>query len=372
MEGLGSLASGIAHDFNNILGIILGHISLIGRQRSDPEKFAQSKEAIEKAATRGASLVRQLLTFARKSDVIIQLISVNDLISELVKLFHETFPKLIEVVTDLDPKVPPLTADPTQLHQVFLNLCVNARDAMPQGGRLKITTTFWSGDSLRRLYPQAGSGEYVKIDVADTGEGMDEDTRKRIFEPFFTTKGVGKGTGLGLSTVFGIVESHHGFIDVESEVGKGTTFRIFFPVQRKTRETVDINKQVGEVTGGSETILFVEDEDALRELVKVVLITKGYTVLTANDGAEAINVYEKNHSEVKLVLTDLGLPILSGQEVVRKLNQINNSVKILIASGFLDPEVKSEMFKWGVKGFVQKPYQPDELLRTIRKVLDGS
>jgi two-component system cell cycle sensor histidine kinase/response regulator CckA len=373
LESLGTLASGIAHDFNNILGIILGHATLIGRLRLEPERLNKSLEAIEKAATRGASLVRQLLTFARKSDITLESVRVNDLINELVKLLGETFPKTIEIVTNLHPSIPSIVADPTQLHQVFLNLCINARDAMPQGGRLSLTTRRVSDESLRTQFPSGSAREYVEIDIADTGSGMDEATQKRIFEPFFTTKGLGKGTGLGLSTVFGIVQSHKGMIDVESVVGKGTTFRLFFPVEKRILESTESTmKPLAEIPGGGETILVVEDEEALRELLNVILTNKGYKVLIANDGAEAVDVYQRQGSEIKLVLTDMGLPILTGQELVKRLIKINPSVKIIIASGYLDPGSKSEALKAGVKAFVQKPYQPEEIVRTLRKVLDQS
>jgi PAS domain S-box-containing protein len=291
MEGLGTLAGGIAHDFNNILAIILGHASLLPRNQLNSPKLSASIDSIIKATNRGAALVNQLLTFASKSDVRFESVHLNDLVTETTKLLIETFPKTVMISTRLDSHIPPVVADPTQLDQLLLNLCINARDAMPSGGTLFLVTTLITGDAVTTRFAQAGAANYVVLQVSDTGEGMDPETKRRIFEPFFTTKEKGKGTGLGLATVYGIIESHGGFVDVDSEVGVGTTFHVYLPAQAIPEAQAPTGTDLGEeVPGGSETLLIVEDEDMLRDLVKNVLTSRGYTVLAAADGIEAVEV----------------------------------------------------------------------------------
>jgi len=371
MESLGTLAGGIAHDFNNILAIIQGHVNLLRGAQPEPQNQAKSLDAIATATARGTSLVQQLLRFARKTDVTLEPVSVNESIRELVSLLHQTFPRTIDIVTDLDPDIPWVVADATELHQVLLNLCVNSRDAMPQGGRLTLSTRTVSGEDARRQFPSASAARYVNVDIADTGVGMDEAVRQRIFEPFFSTKGLGKGTGLGLATAYGIIQSHSGFIEVQSEVGRGTTFRLLLPAERTTLKPADHSTVTIESQGGNETILVVEDEEALRDVAAILLSNKGYRVLTAKDGAEAIDVYQQHSAEITLVITDLGLPVIGGEQLARTLMTMNNSLDLIVASGFVDPETKSTLARAGVKEFVQKPYQQDELLLAIRRVLDS-
>ncbi|MEM2786470.1 MAG: PAS domain S-box protein, partial [Candidatus Nitrosotenuis sp.] len=371
IESLGTLAGGIAHDFNNILGIILGHATMIDRLPLDRQKFSQSLDAIVKATLRGASLVKQLLTFARKTEPAFESVNVNEVIKEITKLIAETFPKVITLETNLADDLPTIVADSTQLHQVVLNLCVNARDAMPMGGKLSISTSTVPGTVINQRFPNAVAQQYIQLRVADTGIGMDESTRQRIFEPFFTTKGLGKGTGLGLSVIHGIVQSHHGIIDVESAVGQGTTFTIYFPIAERTVEQAQsMQKDVGPIPGGHETVLVIEDEQSLAELVKAILVSKGYTVLTARDGKEGIEQYIRHMKEIDLVLCDMGLPTIGGDDVFRHLKTLNPSVKFIFATGFIDPDVKSELLKAGVKHFLQKPYLPVEVLQAIRKIID--
>ncbi|MEK6572163.1 MAG: ATP-binding protein, partial [Bacteroidota bacterium] len=371
LESLGTLASGIAHDFNNILGIIIGHAFVLERLAADSAIIKKNTEAITKAGMRGAALVKQMLTFARKSEVLFESILLNDSVNEVVKLLAETFPKTITVSLDLEKDLPLIVADATQVHQVLLNLSVNARDAMPNGGTLTITTRRQSGEIARTRFSKATMREYIALSVADTGTGMDEATRSRIFEPFFTTKERGKGTGLGLSLVFGIMESHDGFVDVESEPGKGTTFHLYFPLLQKPAEIEQMKEQSTiDVPGGSETILVVEDEEMLRELVKNLLEAKGYTVLAASDGDEAVAMYTRHQGEIQLVLSDMGLPRMNGFEVYRELKNLNSTVRMILASGYVEPEMKSQILRAGVRDFIQKPYGPTEVLQTIRSVLD--
>lgn len=372
MESLGTLAGGIAHDFNNILGIILGYATMLQQATDDRERMTQTLEAITKATQRGAALVKQLLTFARKSDAVFESVLLNNIISEIERLVRGTFPKTIEIETSLFPTLPPIVADATQMHQVLLNLCVNARDAMPKGGRLAIRTGLVPLERIARQYPTASAREYALIEVSDTGIGMDEATRQRIFDPFFTTKGPGKGTGLGLALVYGIIENHNGFIDVESRVGKGTTFRIYLPISEHMGglERPYASTRTADLPGGQETILIVEDEEMLRDLVQALLTSKGYVVLTARDGDEGVHLYKERGGSVDLVISDLGLPKIGGDEVARRIREMNPHARIVIASGFIDPSVKSELQAIAVRHFIQKPYQPESLLRTVRELLD--
>lgn len=373
LEGLGTLASGIAHDFNNLLSIILGHASLLAKKNIEGQA-AQNKnvDAIVNAARRGATLVNQMLTFARKTEVLTESLSLNDIINELIKLLRETFPKMITVEAQLDENLPLIDADATQVHQVLLNLCVNARDAMPAGGKLMLSTYREAGEALRDKHPKATCENYVVLAVADTGTGIDEETQRRMFEPFFTTKEHGKGTGLGLSLVFGIMESHNGFITFHSEVGKGTTFQCYFPVPDKALERVRVEEDATEtVPGGDETILVVEDEESLRELLCEILEPKGYTVLTAEDGEKGMTVYQKYRKEIALVISDLGLPKFGGDELFRRLKKANPDVRLILSSGYMEPGMKFKTLKDGVRDFIPKPYNPNEVLRVVYAVLHG-
>lgn len=371
MESLGTLAGGIAHDFNNILAIILGHASLHKKQENTPEKFSQSIEAIVSATNRGAGLVRQLLTFARKADTLVEPVELNATIQDLLKLLYETFPKTVSIQTDLAPDLPPISGDSTQINQVLINLCVNARDAMPSGGKLVITTQLVSGSSVRLRFSDATAREYEQVDVTDTGFGMEESTRSRIFEPFFTTKERGKGVGLGLAVVFGIISSHNGYIYVDSSRGKGTAFHLLFPVPERPLEEDAVRPlETEEVRGGDETILLVEDEELLRDAAKEILSSSGYTVLTAGDGEEATQIYSQCKTEIALLVSDYGLPKLQGDELFKNVKEMNPNVKAIFASGYLEPHLKSELLKAGVKDFIQKPYVPAEILRKVRETID--
>jgi PAS domain S-box-containing protein len=370
LESLGTLASGIAHDFNNILCIVLGYATLLTRQTSDPENMKLSIETVVKACRRGAALVNQLLTFARKAEPELTLVKLNDSVIEISKLLSETITKTIVINLDLEQELPAISADATQMHQVLLNLCVNARDAMPNGGTLTIATHLQQSDVVRKKFPNVAARQYVALIVRDAGVGMDEKTRSRIFEPFFTTKERGKGTGLGLSVVFGIMESHKGYIAVDSEPGKGTTFYLYFPVP-ESQDIEQANAETQkEIPGGDETILVVEDEEAIRELLKTFLQLAGYTVLIAVDGREAIEVYDKHWEDIDLVLADNGLPKLSGYDIFRKMKSKNSKLKFILASGSVEPERISEILRDGARDFIEKPYTVFKVLRAVRSVLD--
>jgi two-component system cell cycle sensor histidine kinase/response regulator CckA len=350
----------------------VGQSSLLKDSMEDPARALRRIEAINKASERGASLVKQLLTFARKSESVFKSLSLNSVISEVVILLRETLPKTISILTSLKEGIPAVTADLTQIHQVLFNLCLNARDAMPTGGTITIATSTADFASVVSKFPMAAERECVRIEVTDTGMGMNDETKQRIFEPFFTTKGPGKGSGLGLALVYSIVESHQGMIWVESAPGKGTTFSLYFPVEE---HAVEIGRPgedlLEEIPGGSETVLLIEDEEMLAEMVNEILTAKGYTVLSASDGEAGVALFLTRRREISVVLSDLGLPKLGGDEVFTRIRAIDPEARVILASGFIDPAVKAAMMRKGLKGFVQKPYQPSEVLQALRTILDS-
>jgi CheY-like chemotaxis protein len=299
---------------------------------------------------------------------------INEIVVEIVELLGETIPRIITVTTDLTPRLPSIIADATQIHQVLLNLCLNARDAMlPKGGTLSIATELVPIEAVRSHFPKAGAMGYVLLSVADTGVGMDEATRARVFEPFFTTKEPGKGTGLGLATVYGIVEGHGGFVDVASEPGRGTTFSLYLPVPEiSVAPSPETTNAEAEVRGGNETILIVEDETAMAELLEEALIQKGYQVLTAQDGLHGLEIFSARKDEIALVLTDMGLPKLGGNMLLDRLLELKRDTRVVIASGYLEQSQRGELLRAGAKAFISKPYSLIHVLRVLRDVLDGS
>jgi PAS domain S-box-containing protein len=371
MESIGTLAGGIAHDFNNILGIILGYSNLLMERRKKPKEFLESIQAINQAVERGAALVSQILTFARKTDIAFLPVNLADLARELLSMLTQTFPKAITWKGSFPKNIPDIYADRTQIHQVLLNLCVNARDAMPRGGQITLKTEIQSNAQVRTRCPAADQEKYVCLSVADTGKGMDEATRLRVFDPFFTTKQNGKGMGLGLSVVYGVVQSHHSFIEVESKLGSGTTFRIYFPIPVVERQATESQKKKKPVKiSGTETILFIEDEDLLATMVRHILESKGYTIHVAKNNNEAIALFKRLKDKVALVLMDLGLPEKTGLDEFKELKKIHPKVKVVFASGFFESQTKSDLLKAGAKGFIQKPFTLENILQTLRTALD--
>jgi PAS domain S-box-containing protein len=371
MESIGTLAGGIAHDLNNLLSPILMAIQLLQRKAADEESQRLLK-TLRINAERGGELIKHVLSFARGVEGERIGLQPKHLIREIVKVLKDTLPKSIEVSFSL-PEVQELWSvkgDATQIHQVIMNLCVNARDAMPEGGKLKITLENRVFDEhYARLHLEAKPGRYVVILVEDTGMGIPAPILDRIFEPFFTTKEQGKGTGLGLSTVMGIVKSHGGFIDVYSEVSRGTTFRLCFPATdaNLANSTLDASPELP--VGNGELILVVDDEEGIREITKSTLQAFGYSVITANDGTEAIASYAQNRDEIKVVLTDMMMPFMDGPATIRALRKMNDSVKIIASSGLTDSGKNFEAVDLGVKTFLSKPYTAEKLLQALAEIL---
>ena len=371
MESLGTLAGGIAHDFNNLLAIIDGFADLAAvRVSADPESSRYLSE-VQAASQRASGLVRRILTFSRKAEVSFRPVSVNRLILELGRLFSETFPRTIVFEYRLDETLPTLSADQNQLQQILLNLCVNARDAMREGGRITLVTGRRSGEQLVRLGGEP-TKEYMMIRVADTGCGMPESVRSRIFEPFFTTKHDSGGTGLGLSVVYGAVAHHRGLIDVESREGAGTTFSVFLPMTG--RESADSTAETGgvaEIPTGTESVLVVEDELALRTLLRVSLEAKGYRVRTVADGGEALELLLGDPGRIDAVVLDLNLPRVSGVEVYPTIRRLVPDAAVLVLSGNVSAEARAELESSGQPVFLSKPCRLGELGRQLRRALDG-
>jgi two-component system, cell cycle sensor histidine kinase and response regulator CckA len=372
MESIGTLAGGIAHDFNNILQIIMVNTSSMRRAINDEKKLQQIAEINTNAVKRGSRLVQQILTFARKAEISFEPIDLNQLIQELIKMLSETFPKTTKFSLDLIHEPPHILGDYNQLNQVLMNLCVNARDAILNNGTISIKTEIIQGWEVKKKFSDADSERFICIQVIDTGTGMDEITRRRIFEPFFTTKEPGKGTGLGLSVVYGIVCGHSGFIDVASDLGVGTTFSIYIPVTNIKLKTTDhISTPETEFPRGDETLLIVEDEDVLLQTITALLSAHGYNIISARDGFEAVEVFKKRKEEIDLIILDIGLPKLSGWDALKNMKSESDSVKVIISSGYLDPKLKSDKLGEGVSEYILKPYEPTEILHSIRRVLDN-
>lgn len=370
LESIGTLASGIAHDLNNVLSPITMGVQLL-QMKSNDESVLRLLDMIMQNAQRGADLIKQVLSFARGAGAQKTTLQPNHLIKEIIKILRETLPKHITLKQMLATELATVEGDPTQLHQVLMNLCVNARDAMPDQGTLTIEAeNIILDEHYVRLFPEARQGPYALITVTDTGTGIPAEILDRIFDPFFTTKDPGKGTGLGLATVQGIVKNHGGFINVYSELGKGTQFKIYLPAITSTQTSQAAAAISNLPAGHGETILVVDDETHIREITRTMLETFGYRVLSANEGAEGLRLYAEHHNEIAAVLTDMMMPLMDGPTMVRALQKINPHVVIIASSGLAEGERASGASALGIKTFLSKPYTAETLLHTLDKVVN--
>ncbi len=368
MESIGRLAGGIAHDFNNILTGIMGYSELMKLQFPDENTNAgNAAEIIYEGSVRAAELTKQLLGFARRGKYNPVPLNINEVIKGSIKVSEKIFEKKIQVVLDLNEDIYSIEADKNQIDQVLTNLIINAKDAMPNGGKLTFKTEHVSLDeNFIKSFPEFLSGEYVKISITDTGVGIHKDIKGSVFDPFFTTKGEGKGTGLGLATVYGIIKNHHGHINVYSESGEGATFTLYFPVSGK--EIVKAKKQIVVKTGDA-TILVADDEKNVRTYCEEILKKLGYKVLLASNGKEAVRIYNEKKDEIDLVLLDMIMPEMAGKETNSKLREINPDVKVILASGYSQNGKATEILNEGASGFIQKPFRMDELSKAIAEAL---
>ena len=373
MESVGQLAGGIAHDFNNILTVIQGHTSLLGMTGKLSDDAKESTQQIALAAERAANLTRQLLTFSRRQIIQPKNLDLNEVVSNMTKMLRRLLGEDITLQVNYTPALPLVHADPGMMEQILLNLSVNARDAMPKGGRLFVDTSIVTVDKAYvEQIPEAVPGEYICLAVKDTGAGIPPQTLPRIFEPFFTTKDVGKGTGLGLATVYGIVQQHKGWVKVASTVGKGTVFQIFLPTIKDKNVAQESQLAEPKIRGGNETILVVEDEAPLRMLVRSFLERYGYKVIEAVSGAAAISLWDQHKDKIQLLLTDMVMPHgISGRELAERLLAERPTLKVIYSSGYSLAVVGTDMVLQEGINFLQKPYHPRKLAQAVRDCLDG-
>jgi PAS domain S-box-containing protein len=370
MEAVGRLAGGVAHDFNNLLMVISGYTEVILEQVEKEHPLHPKALAIQQASDRATSLTRQLLAFSRKQLMELKVVEVNTIVAEMERLLRPLIGENVELITKLAPHVGRIRADAGQLEQVLMNLVVNAKDAMPNGGRIVIETrNITLDDTYRGAKTFIRPGDYVMLSVSDDGVGMTKETQSRIFEPFFTTKEKGKGTGLGLSTVYGIVKQSGGYITVHSDVGSGTTFNIYVPRVESPADAHGAAPVARTVDGGSETVLLVEDEESVRQLVRETLLAKGYHVLEAENGQAGLAVAAGHPGKIDLVMTDVIMPEMSGHELVERLEQARPGTKVLYLSGYTEDAIVSDGTIERGRAFLQKPFTLQNLSRKVREVL---
>ncbi len=366
LEGLGTLAGGIAHDLNNVLTPMLMASQLLTFRNKDPQN-QPLLQAIDSGVQRATEMVKQILSFARGAEGNHEPLALGDVVVEVERMLRRTLPKAIEVEVALARELSLVRGDRTQLYQVLMNLCVNARDAMPAGGQLTIAAdNVVLDEAYTRLHLEAKPGLYVALAVTDSGTGIPPEIQERIFDPFFTTKGVGKGTGLGLSTVAGIIKSHGGFSNVYSELGRGTRFVVYLPALKEGSQVMNTTEAVKLPTGDGEVVLVVDDEAPIRAILRETLEAQGYRVLTAEHGMEALAIYAERGPEIGVVLTDWMMPQMDGPTTIRELQRLNPAVRIIAASGLTAGKKPAEVP--GVGAFLTKPYRPDQLLRTLQDV----
>lgn len=371
MEAIGRLAGGVAHDFNNILTVITGYNTMMKEKIKEDMPIEEDIEGIKKAAQRATNLTRQLLVFSRKHTLKPSVVSINTLLKDMEKMLDRLIHENITITYFLEAENPYIFIDQSQMEQVLINLAVNAKDAMPDGGKLLVQTYNYEPTARERLEMNIEQGNYVVISIQDTGVGIPEKERSKIFEPFFTTKTETQGTGLGLSTVYAIVTQSKGYIRVSSEVGKGATFTIYLPLwEGLAGSEVEKKEDTGD-TSGSETILIVEDDANVRELVYKILIKKGYHVLEAQNAGEAIIICEKQVSPIHLLITDVVMPLMRGDELAMRLKKIRPELKTLFMSGYSDKKIEAEASEADKPNFIQKPFEICQFTSMVRGILDS-
>ena len=371
MEAVGRLAGGVAHDFNNLLMVVSGYTEVLMEALDENHPLLVKVQAIQQAADRATTLTRQLLAFSRKQLLELKVVDVNSIVADMERLLRPLIGENIDLTTRLTPNVGHTRADAGQLEQVIMNLVVTAKDAMPDGGRILIQTSEADPDTARREHSLIEPGAYILLSVSDTGAGMDRETQSRIFEPFFTTKEKGKGTGLGLSTVYGIVKQGGGYIFAQSEPGCGTTFRIYLPRVADPADSPRVDKHSQAAAGGSETVLLVEDEESVRELVRETLKTRGYTVIEASDGIAGMRVSEEYQGNIEILITDVVMPGMSGRELAKRVAAARPNIRVLYLSGYTEDAIIHEGALEPGTGFLQKPFTLQVLARKVREVLQG-
>ena len=373
MEAVGTLAGGIAHDFNNLLTAIRGSVDLAMLSIKQEDPIFQDLREIQISAERASDLIRQLLLFSRNQPMEFHFISLNKIFENHLKLLHRLIGEDIGISTSLHPHLRTISADKVTIEQVIMNLAINARDAMPRGGKLSIRTENVKIDEeYCQSVPEARPGDFVRFSITDTGEGMNAETVQRIFEPFFSTKGPGKGTGLGLSVVYGIVQQHGGWINVYSEPGHGTTFKVYFPAQKEKEEVVLKDKEkipVTDLKGKNERILLVEDEKNVREFVSKALAQCGYTLFVAEHSQQALDLFNRENGRFDLIFSDVVLPDKNGIELAETLRSMKKDIRILLSSGYTDHKSQWPLIREKGYRFLQKPYTLTELLTVLRDVL---
>jgi two-component system cell cycle sensor histidine kinase/response regulator CckA len=371
MEAVGRLAGGVAHDFNNLLTVITGYSDLLLTNRDLKDNQRTALEEIRRSAERGGALTHQLLAFSRRQPMISRAVHVNDLIIQIEKMLRRLIGEDIDLVTIPAATQDTVTADPGRLEQVIMNLVVNARDAMPQGGKLTIeTATVQLSDSFSAKHLGVPAGPHVTVSITDTGVGMDEETQSHLFEPFFTTKGPGSGTGLGLATAYGIIRQSGGAIGMFSELGTGTTARIYLPLAETKSQIAAEKAPADSALNGVETILVVEDEARVRKLIVDVLTARGYRVMEATRGEEAIRVCRQMKGKIDLAVIDVVMPEMSGPDLVKQVAPVCPAMRVLFISGYTDEAIVHHGIPQSGAAFLQKPFLPDALSRKVREVLD--
>jgi PAS domain S-box-containing protein len=371
LEAIGTLAGGIAHDFNNLLQAIQGYAEICVMQSDDDSPLLEDLGEIVQAAQRGGELTRQLLLFGRKVDSRTQPVDINDQVQRTARILKRILPRMIDIRLNLAARLSLASADPSQIEQVVMNLAVNARDAMPDGGTLTIETRNLFLVAAGEEHPVSEPGDYVLLSVTDTGTGIAEEDLGHIFEPFYTTKDAGRGTGLGLAMAYGIISNHNGHITCLSSPGSGTTFKIYLPALSSSSGAEDVEK-VEAPRGGDETLLLVDDEKPVLDIAEKILSTFGYEVLTAVNGEEALEAFESRHEDISLVILDMIMPGMGGMQCLKQLLNRNGTIKVLVSSGFAGGGTAREVIEAGALGLIRKPYAVNQLLRVVRAALDGT